>query len=76
MIRKISVIAALFLLTACGDKTTLDPSSRSAVCEALVGPIRYNTANAKSRRHAGDLLGLDLKQRNQIGQSLGCPQYR
>lgn len=69
-------IGYALLLTGCGDKNDLDPSTINAVCKALVGPIKYNTQKPDSRRHAGDLLGLDLKQRNQIGRELHCPQYR
>ncbi len=66
----------VLLLGGCQHLSELRPSDKSAVCRALVGPIKYNTANKESKRYAGILLGLDLKQRNQIGQGLGCPQYR
>lgn len=59
-----------------GCTPNLSPAGLHAVCTALVGPIRYNTYNKASGRYAGPILGLDLKQRNQIGQRLGCPQYR
>jgi hypothetical protein len=56
--------------------TQLSPAGLEAVCNALVGPIRYNTYTKTSGRYAGPILGIDLKQRNQIGQQLGCPAYR
>jgi hypothetical protein len=46
------------------------------VCTALIGPIKYNSTNPKSARHAGSALAPDLKQRNQVGRSLGCAAYR
>lgn len=65
----------LFILTDCAGgprpEKTLAPT-----CAALVGPLRYNTYVPKSRRYAGPDLAVDLKRRNQIGQALGCPQYR
>ncbi len=69
---------ALLLLGAAGPAgctPNLSPAGLYAVCSALVGPIRYNRFNKASGRYAGPILGLDLKQRNQIGQRLGCPQY-
>jgi hypothetical protein len=59
-----------------GCDAQLSPAGLHAICNALVGPIRYNTYNKDSQRHAGPVLGMDLKQRNQIGQRLGCPQYK
>jgi hypothetical protein len=59
-----------------GGCAQLSPAGLQAICAALVGPIRYNTYNKNSPRHAGPVLGMDLKQRNQIGQRLGCPLYR
>ena len=65
----------LFVLTDCagGPKPakTLAPT-----CAALIGPIHYNSRVPKSRRYAGPDLAPDLKERNQVGQYLGCPQYR
>lgn len=67
---------ALLFLTACGDRQDLKPGDTVAICKALVGPIKYTTETKTSKRYAGVLLGLDLKQRNQIGTELRCPQYR
>lgn len=79
--RKIVTAAVILLalpLAACqhAELPPLNPNDKSTVCQALVGPIKYNTQNPKSQRYAGALLGLDIKQRNQIGQALRCPQYR
>lgn len=70
-----AALLALLLLAGC-DKDDLRPDDKSAICKALVGPIKYNTTDPKSKRHAGVVLGLDLKERNQIGRGLNCPQYR
>ena len=51
--------------------TTLTP-----ICSALVGPLKYNTFKKLSLRYAGRVLAVDLHQRNEIGQRLGCPQFR
>jgi hypothetical protein len=82
-VKKIKRIAllpiALLLMGAAGPvgcTPNLSPAGLHAICNALVGPIRYNTYNRASGRYAGPILGLDLKQRNQIGQRLGCPQFR
>lgn len=72
MTPKISIILALLMLTGC--VTTGSPSLK-AVCDAMIGPIRYNTTVAKSPRHAGPVLALDLKERNQVGRELRCPNY-
>ena len=72
------VIALLALLILGGCQTTQvgKPVKPQAICKALVGPIKYNSTDPKSPRHAGPKLAPDLKQRNQIGQRLNCPQYR
>jgi hypothetical protein len=73
------LILATLLMGAAGPAgcdAQLAPGSLHAICNALVGPIRYNTYTKTSGRYAGPILGMDLKQRNQIGQRLGCPQYK
>lgn len=69
------LLAFVILLSGCagGPKPakTLAPT-----CAALIGPIKYNSHVPKSRRYAGPDLAPDLKRRNQVGQYLGCPQYR
>ena len=70
------IIALGVMLAGCDPQQTLGPAGLQSICSALVGPIKYNTYNKNSARHAGPVLGMDLKQRNQIGQRLGCPQYR
>lgn len=75
--RKIAPLALALLLAGCvTDGTLPSPTDKSAICKALVGPIKYNSQKLSSPRHAGPQLAPDLKTRNQIGQSLGCPQYR
>jgi hypothetical protein len=72
------VLATLLMGAAgpAGCDAQLSPAGLHAICNALVGPIRYNTYTKTSGRYAGPILGMDLKQRNQIGQRLGCPQYK
>jgi hypothetical protein len=72
MTPKISLLA-LLLLTSCN--TLSGPPTPKAICDATIGPIRYNTAKLSSSRHAGPVLALDLKAHNQVGRSLGCPNY-
>lgn len=77
MRREIVWFALALMLSGCAGTVELRPTQSSApVCDALIGPIKYNSRNPKSRRHAGPDLAPDLKQRNQVGQNLGCPQYR
>jgi hypothetical protein len=77
--RKFALIVTLcmcaVLLADC-DASDLTPAQTTAVCHALMGPIRYNTYNIKSGRYSGHILALDLKARNQVGQGLRCAQYR
>jgi hypothetical protein len=77
MRKYITIIALLALASVlAGCVPQLPPSAIAPICKALVGPLRYNTYNKMSQRYAGYLLSLDLKQRNQIGRSLGCPLYK
>lgn len=71
----ILALLGLILLTGC-DPQDLSPGQTSAVCKALIGPIRYNTYDPNSQRYAAILLAMDLKQRNQVGYWLHCPQYK
>jgi hypothetical protein len=73
--RAVIILLGCFVLAGC-DPQGLPPSSRAAICAAVVGPIRYNSTDRQSGRYAARLLVPDLKQRNQIGRRLGCPQYR
>lgn len=57
-----------------GPKPSLDQIK--PVCDALIGPIKYNSTVKTSQRFAGPQLAPDLKARNQVGQWLGCPAYR
>jgi hypothetical protein len=75
---KVSLFAALCMLGVLAGCTPEDltPVQRNTICNALVGPIRYNTYDPTSGRYSGHVLALDLKVRNQIGQALHCPQYK
>jgi hypothetical protein len=63
-------------LAGCLTDGTLPSSTLQPICEALIGPIRYNTYSKESKRYAAAVLAMDLKTRNQVGQRLHCPQYR
>ena len=71
-------ISALLVALALGGCATTDGTVQglAPVCDALVGPIRYNSTKVSSPRHAGPELAKDLKQRNQVGERLGCPEYK
>lgn len=71
----ILALLGLVLCTGCTPED-LTPVQRNTICNALVGPIRYNTYDPKSGRYSGHVLALDLKVRNQIGEALHCPQYK
>lgn len=75
-IAPVLVILSLAIVLAGCDTSQLPPSSIAPICKALIGPIKYNTYNPASKRYAAYLLSLDLKSRNQVGRSLGCPQYK
>lgn len=76
MIRAISLMLVL-VLGGCATTGTLVPSQTKApVCEALVGPIKYNSTTKTSRRFAGPDLAPDLAVRNRVGKNLRCPAYR
>lgn len=69
----------LFLGLALGGCVTTGagrPTTALPVCEALVGPILYNSKVPTSRRHAGPDLAQDLALRNRVGKNLRCPAYR
>lgn len=70
------VLAALApALGGCIEKS-LPPSTVAPICKALIGPIKYNSTVPGSKRFAAALLAMDLKERNQVGQNLGCPLYK
>lgn len=75
MIRAINAIALCAALGGCATTGTLGPTQIKPVCDALIGPIRYNTYKITSGRYAGKTLALDLKQRNQVGEGLHCKGY-
>ena len=68
------LFAISFGFTGCATMPL--PDSKTPVCEALVGPIKYNSTDPRSQRHAGPALAPDLAQRNRVGINLKCPQYR
>lgn len=74
----IRAIDLMFLLVVCtllaGCETT--GSTPRSVCDALVGPIKYTSENAKSARFAGPGLAPDLAVRNRVGVNLKCKAYR
>jgi len=70
------LLLALALAGCQHTDANLRPSDTSAICQALIGPIKYNSQKKDSSRYAAAVLALDLKQRNQVGQALRCPQYR
>lgn len=76
--RKFVILAAVgLLLGGCNlAKYNLTRASVPAICQALIGPIKYNTYNRLSKRFAGYLLAMDLQQRNEVGHELHCPQYK
>ena len=78
MLRKLLILPLLLACAGCvtTGTTSYRPSDKNAVCKALKDPIRYNSQNPKSARFAGAALALDLKQRNEIGRQLNCPQFR
>ena len=71
----LSIIFCAFTQAGCTPED-LTAVQRNTICNALVGPIRYNTYDPKSGRYSGHILALDLKVRNQIGQALRCPLYK
>lgn len=72
MIRTIS--ALLLALAGAGCETT--GGTAKNVCDALIGPIKYNSTNPASPRHAGPALAPDLAVRNRVGVNLRCQSYR
>lgn len=68
------VVFFTLLTTAAGCNTT--GGSPQAVCDALIGPIRYTSANAQSPRFAGEALAPDLAVRNRVGVNLGCRAFK
>lgn len=72
------IFAMIILLAFLGG--CMEATKRAAgiepVCSALIGPIKYNSTNGKSRRHAGPDLAVDLHKRNQVGTNLRCPTFR
>jgi hypothetical protein len=76
MIRIISALACFLFFSGCATTRPLHPDNTAPVCDALVGPIRYNSQVRTSRRFAGPDLAKDLAVRNRVGTKLGCSKYR
>lgn len=76
MIRTLAVLAVALFVAGCNAKDLPPVNDLSAVCQALQDPIKYNSQNKLSKRYAAQLLALDLKQRNQLGERLHCPAFR
>jgi hypothetical protein len=70
------LFVASVILAACATTSQLPPSAIAPICKAMIGPIKYNSLDSKSKRFAAALLAMDLKQRNQVGRNLGCPLYK
>lgn len=71
------VVLALCVCALVGGCVTTDLPAETIqpICKALIGPIKYNSTKKTSLRFAGQVLALDLKQRNQVGERLGCTGY-
>lgn len=69
-------VIVVLVLGGCATKAPLQTRTTTPVCNALIGPIEYNSQKPESRRFAGPDLAPDLKQRNQVGEQLHCPKYR
>lgn len=70
----LSVMALGLLLAGCDTSGPL--RNEALICDALVGPIKYNSTVMTSLRHAGVNLAPDLALRNRIGRELHCPKYK
>ena len=76
MLKFVGLLCITLTLACCDGPDDLSPNQKTAICRSLIGPIRYNTFDKTSQRYAAILLALDLKQRNQVGVRLKCPQYK
>lgn len=64
-----------YALGGCAHVPPPPTEDASPICDALIGPIRYSSTNKASRRYAAPDLAPELKERNQVGVQLHCPQY-
>ncbi len=64
------------LVAGCVTDGTGRTIKTDPVCKAVIGPIKYNSQDPKSKRFAGSALAPDLAKRNRVGQNLGCQAYR
>ncbi len=70
--KAIALLLLLAVAPAGCDPNTVPAADRATICEALIGPITYNSFNKSSQRYAAVILAMDLKQRNQVWTQLGC----
>lgn len=70
------IIASSILLAACGTTNGTGIGKIKPVCDALIGPIHYDSRDPRNARYAGRALAPDLAARNKVGAGLGCPAYR
>ena len=76
-LRRLSlIVASSILLAACATTNGIETTKIKPICDALVGPIQYDSRNPKDPRFAGRVLAPDLAVRNKIGGDLDCPAYR
>jgi hypothetical protein len=71
---KAVAIMSLLLLAACAPPGAVE--SLKPVCDALIGPITYNSHNKNSLWHAGPKLAPQIALRNSVGRNLSCPAYK
>jgi len=75
-IKYTSVILLGLVLAGCATTGPGPSVNLNPVCDALIGPIKYNSTKKDSTRYAGKALVPDLKAHNRVGQNLGCAAYR
>jgi hypothetical protein len=73
--KKLFILLLALPLGGCFE-TLQQPITLNPICEAIIGPIQYNSTNKASSRYAAPNLVSDLKERNDVGVRLNCPQYR
>lgn len=72
--RHAPILLLAILLGGC--VTTGSTQSLKPVCDAMIGPITYNSHNKNSDWHAGKKLAPELAKRNRVGVNLRCPAYK
>lgn len=69
-----ALIISALALAGCDPEQ--EAAMQSTVCQALIGPLYYNTYKLNSRRHAGPDLAIDLHTRNLVWRRLSCGRRR